>query len=157
MCGTRRFFLVLPMLLVVSVLSCSHTPRMSHDQETEYIRMLRQEFFKTNPDGEYNDRIRKGEVVRGMDFLEVLASWGNPDARRKPTENVEHWTYLELDEDSKDSVRYMFIFKKNILFDWELNRQFAKGGELNLPSDKKSSVLIKGEALRTRTGPPKKK
>ena len=62
---------------------------MSQDQETEYIRMLRQEFFKTHPDGKYNEHIKKGEVVRGMDFLEVLASWGNPDAREKPTQNLE--------------------------------------------------------------------
>jgi hypothetical protein len=125
---------------------------MSADQETDYIRMLRSEFFKTHPDGEYNEHIKKGEVVRGMDFLEVLASWGNPDVRKKPMEGVEHWTYLETDEDSKDSVHYKFIFKKNVLFDWELARHFAKGGELNIQGDSKSPVLTKKEHLRINSG-----
>jgi hypothetical protein len=153
---TLRLVHVLPLLLIV--VSCSHTPRMSHDQETEYIRMLRREFFNTHPDGQYNEHIKKGEVVKGMDFLEVLASWGNPDKREKPVETVEHWTYREVDESSKDFVQYKFIFKKNVLSDWELSRHFAKGGELNMLDENRRTILIKGANLRTGTGaPPKKK
>ena len=140
---TPRLLKMLPVLLTLLAVSCSYTPRMPADQETDYIKMLRAEFFRTHPDGQYNEHIKKGEVVRGMDFLEVLASWGNPDARSKPEEDVEHWTYLEVDEDSKDSVKYTFIFKKNALFDWDIERRFAQGSDLDTESDQDTDVLTK--------------
>lgn len=151
MCRPPRYLHVLPLLLVVAAISCSQAPRMSQTQETDYVRMLRQEFFETHPDGMYNEHIKRGEVVKGMDFLEVLASWGNPDARKKPMANVEHWTYVEIDEDSKDAVEYRFIFRQNVLAEWELSRQYAKGG-VNLLDGRKRTVLTKGEQPKPAPG-----
>ena len=145
MCRTPQFLRVLPLLLVILIVACSHAPRISEESETDYIRMLREEFFKSNPDGEYNENIARGEVVRGMDFLEVLASWGNPGAREKPTDNVEYWMYLDNDEDSKDYVRYKFIFRKNRLDDWELDRHVAGAGLLDTPDANKKSVLTRSD------------
>lgn len=152
---TPRLLKTLPVLLAMLTVSCAFTPRMSAEKETDYIRMLRAEFFRTHPDGQYNEYIKKGEVVRGMDFLEVLASWGNPDGRAKPAEGVEHWMYLEVDEDSKDSVEYTFIFKKNAVFDWEVERHFAGGGDLNIESD--PNVLTKKNVVTNTEAIPKKK
>jgi hypothetical protein len=73
--------------------------------------MLREEFFETHPNGVYNEFIARGEVVRGMDFLEVLASWGNPTKREKPSPDVEYWVYLEEYEETKDWVQYKFVFR----------------------------------------------
>ena len=145
---------VLLLSLVVLLLACSHTPRMDENLETDYIRMLRAEFFKSYPDGEYNEYIARGEIVAGMDFLEVVASWGNPQKRLKLSDNVEYWTYVEVDADSKDAFEYKFVFKKNILDSWELSRQIADGGLLPLPGENTRGVLVKGERV---TGGSKKK
>jgi hypothetical protein len=118
---------------------------MSEDNETDYIRMLREEFFKTHPEGKYNEHIANGEVVRGMDFLEVLASWGNPNKREKPSDAVEYWTYLEEDEDSQDWVQYKFLFRKNVLDDWEVARHVAGAGNTDTTSQS-GDVLSKGDA-----------
>lgn len=157
MCRTPQILRALPFLLLLTIVACSQTPRMSEDRETEYIRMLREEFFKTHPDGQFNEHIARGEVVRGMDFLEVLASWGNPSKREKPTVSVEYWMYRDDDEDSGDWVQYKFIFRKNVLEDWELTRHVADGRQQPMASESSSSVLTK-----TRTGvgtesAPKKK
>jgi len=127
---------------------------MSEDNETEYVLMLREEFFKTHPDGVYNEHISRGEVVKGMDFLEVLASWGNPGRREKPTPNVEYWMYKEVDEDSKDWVEYKLVFRKNVLEDWELTREMAGAGEMTTQGESSTS-LTKGGGL-TGTSPTKK-
>jgi hypothetical protein len=126
---------------------------MNEENETDYIRMLREEFFKTHPDGTYNEHIARGEVVVGMDYLEVLASWGNPGSREKPTDNVEYWTYLDEDEDSKDWIRYKFVFRKNRLEDWELTRHVAAGGILDTKSRSTRSVLTRGGTKSTKSTP----
>jgi hypothetical protein len=145
----------LPLLPLLLIVACSQTPRMSDTKETDYIRMLREEFFKTHPDGQYNEYIAKGEVVKGMDFLEVLASWGNPNKREKPTDNVEYWIYLEVDEASMDWVQYKFEFRKSALSDWELARHVATGREIDSPSGSNAQVLTKGGS--TDIGSEKKK
>lgn len=152
-----RILRALPLLILVAVVACSQTPRMSEENETEYVRMLREEFFKTHPDGLYNEFIARGEVVKGMDFLEVLASWGNPNKREKPTENVEYWMYREEDENSLDWVQYKFTFRKNVLEDWELTRHIGEGAVQDLTSQTSSSVLSKSGGSAQADKAPKKK
>jgi hypothetical protein len=146
----------LPLLLAVFAVACSHTPQMSDDNETDYIRMLRQEFFKTHPDGKFNESIAEGKIERGMDFLEVLASWGNPNRRKKPTPDIEYWVYREEDEDSKDWIEYKLCFRKNVLDDWELTRQVAGGDPYNMQSDTSTS-LSKGAGEAGSGSAPQKK
>lgn len=157
MCRTPPILRTLPLLTFAVIIACSQTPRMSEDNETEYVRMLREEFFKTHPDGPYNEYIARGEVVRGMDFLEVLASWGNPTKREKTTENVEYWMYTDMDEDSGDWVEYKFVFRKNVLDDWELSRHIAEGQVLTDKSTTSQSVLTRGGAGTRTSDAPKKK
>jgi hypothetical protein len=155
MCKTPQMLRALPLLTLLLIVACSQTPRIDDTQETEYIRMLREEFFKTHPDGQYNENIARGEVLKGMDFLEVLASWGNPNKREKPTDNVEYWIYLEVDEDSMDWVQYKFEFRKNVLSDWDLSRHVATGKEIDSSSGSNARVLTKGGS--TSIGSGKKK
>jgi hypothetical protein len=155
MCRTPQILRVLPLVLVLAVVACSQAPRMSQENETDYVRMLREEFFKTHPDGLYNDHIARGEVVRGMDFLEVLASWGNPGSREKPADNVEYWMYTDEDEDSKDVIQYKFIFRKNCLDDWELTRHVAAGGILDTTKKQTQSVLTRSGSGSTKSTPKK--
>jgi hypothetical protein len=155
MCRTPQFLRVLPLLLVLSIIACSQAPRMSQENETDYVRMLREEFFKSHPDGLYNEHIAKGEVVRGMDFLEVLASWGNPGSREIPTVNVEYWMYVDEDEDSTDKVEYKFIFRKNQLDDWELTRFVATGRPVIAGEKNTQSVLTRSGTGTTKSTPDK--
>jgi hypothetical protein len=154
---TPRILRALPFLFIAAALACSQNPRRSETDESDYIRMLRDEFFKTNPNGVYNEYIARGEVVRGMDFLEVLASWGNPTKREKPSPNMEYWVYLDEDEDSKDWVQYTFLFKKSVLEDWQLDRQGPQGilGETD-SSPSSTSVLSKGSGTSGTGSSPKK-
>jgi hypothetical protein len=119
--------------------------------------MLRSEYFKTNPNGVYNEYIERGEVVRGMDFLEVLASWGNPIKREKPSPSIEFWVYLEEDEESKDWVQYKFVFNKSVLDDWEISRQGAQGSLGDATNEASSaSTLTKGSGASGSGSSPKK-
>jgi hypothetical protein len=154
---TPRILRVLPFLVVALTLACSQNPRRGDSGESDYIQMLRSEYFKTNPNGVYNEYIERGEVVRGMDFLEVLASWGNPIKREKPSPNVEFWVYLEEDEGSKDWVQYKFVFNKSLLDDWEMTRQGAHGslGDATTQSSS-SSTLTKGSGASGSGSSPKK-
>jgi hypothetical protein len=151
MAVTPRILRVVPLLFLVGAFACSQTPRMSQEDETEYIRMLRSEFFETHPDGQYNEYIARGEVVRGMDFLEVLASWGNPGKRERPSPTVEYWLYEEKDESSKDWVRYKFVFRDNVLNDWELTRHVSEGGMGDVQNES-SAVLSKGSGVSGASG-----
>jgi hypothetical protein len=117
--------------------------------------MLREEFFETHPNGVYNEFIARGEVVRGMDFLEVLASWGNPTKREKPSPDVEYWVYLEEYEETKDWVQYKFVFRKSLLDNWEVARHVAQGA-VETQGQSSTSVLTKGSGASGVGSTPKK-
>jgi hypothetical protein len=145
-------------LTLASVLSCSHNPRKISGTESDYLLQLRQEYLAANPDGAYNEYIKRGEVVKGMDLLEVLAAWGHPERRTKESSLTEHWIYREVDEDSKDWVLYTFTFRRNVLAEWDLMRHFAAGGTIDVPEGRDSATLTRGEYTSAGgSGAPKKK
>ena len=78
-------------LLVVTAIgltaSCAHVPRMqNNDPETA---TLRAQYLRENPNGAHNAEIQRGEVSRGMNAMEVLASWGIPERfRSSSSKNV---------------------------------------------------------------------
>jgi len=139
--------IVLTILLAALCLSdCSSQLKMVSEDDSSYLKGLRREYIAANPDGMYNDLVVRGEVVRGMDFLAVLASWGHPQKRERRSDTSEYWVYREVDKDSKDWVEYWFSFRHNVLDDWELSRHFASGGILDL---KRS-----GDTSLSKTSPP---
>lgn len=125
----RTVFLVLSAVVALLAVACSYTPRSS--KVNDYILSLRHDYLSTHPDGEFNEYVRRGEVVKGMDYLAVLAAWGHPDRRLVPSEStLEYWTYIEEDENSKDTVAYKFTFRKSKLYTWNVNRQIASTGNM---------------------------
>lgn len=147
--------LIALLLLTTGLLAaCSQVPRRTGDHETEYVRLLRQEYFKTHPDGQFNEHILRSEIVPGMDLLEVLASWGHPISRRKPSPRQEQWFYREMDEVSKNWVEYKIVFRDNVLTDWWVSRHFAKGGRTVPIDTAKPDALAKGAFV---PAPPEKK
>ena len=141
----------LPILVLVAI-GCSSQLQMVKQDETGYLLKLRQEYFAAHPDGEFNEHIRNGEVVKGMDYLAVLVSWGHPDRRAIQTDVTERWTYKELDEDSKDWIEYEFTFRNDLLTDWSLARHFAAGGRLELERDR--SALTRADVPKGKQLPP---
>lgn len=117
-------------LLVLMIAACSNQLRKSTDAESSYLIALRGEYLAANPDGQYNEFVKRGEVIKGMDFLAVLASWGHPTKRTKKTYTTEMWTYKDIDEDSKDWIEYTFTFHENVLSEWQIARHTASGGRL---------------------------
>ena len=107
---------------------------LPYRSETPAIRELRDDYFRTCPEGPHNDRISRGEIVRGMSLFEVLASWGIPDARVVATEgNEERWIYVLLDDLSLDWICYEYEFQGNALMDWTSTRKVSNGLSLDAP------------------------
>ncbi len=153
----RRTVLIiacLPLLLLAT--SCTYNPRMVSGTESDYLLQLRQEYLNSNPDGEYNEYIKRGEVVKGMDFLEVLAAWGHPERRKKDDSLTEHWVYHEFDETSKDAIWYTFTFRRNILAEWSLSREFADGGRVDVPDGNDVPSLTRGDYSKAGEVPKKR-
>lgn len=151
-----RIALWLPAALLL-VCSCTHNPRMISGAESDYLLKLRAEYLASNPEGQYNEFIQRGEVVKGMDILEVLAAWGHPKLREKRTPTSEDWLYRTVDEDSGDWYEYIFRFQNNVLSEWELTRNFAAGGSIPVPSIGNASTLSKGAYAATQQSETPKK
>ena len=122
--------LVVSSCLLLLFLACSHTPRAINDDNS--ILQMRQDYLLAHPGGAYDEYITRGEVVRGMNYLEVSASWGIPETRRRSRDQkLEYWTFYEKDDVSGDWMRYTFVFEKGALSDWQMARHFTKNGELS--------------------------
>ncbi len=82
----------------------------------------REAYIDFHPDGQYNDCIRNGEITKGMDIHEVIASWGLPNvylvARKEPT---EQWIYYLEDNDTRSVLVYTLAFKDDILSGWDID------------------------------------
>jgi hypothetical protein len=112
---------------------------------SDYVLKLRAEYLAANPDGEFNEHVKRAEVVKGMDILAVLAAWGHPDLRQKESALTEHWVYRDLDEQSKDWLEYRLTFRRLVLADWDLMRHFAAGGRIDIPEGRDSQSLVRGD------------
>ena len=119
--------LTLIAVVVAATASCTHYPRST--QSGDELTNLRLQYLKENPSGEFNERIVLGEVTRGMNGMEVLVSWGVPDAREaERKKNGEMWTYYQRDEQNRDYVMYDLFFEDRLLTGWGMTRVTAAMG-----------------------------
>lgn len=110
---------------------------------TPAIYELRDDYFRSFPEGPNNEHIRRGEIVRGMSLFEVLASWGIPDARVVPAEgNQERWIYVLLDDLSHDWICYDYEFQGNSLIDWTTTRNVSNGLSLDTPDLRRDALSL---------------
>ena len=115
-CG---LFLIVTLALATS---CSKLPPSKRSDE--HTTGIRAEYLQNHPDGKYNQHIAEGRVVKGMSIVEVLASWGLPNARRSVAqENSEFWTYYAKDEQTQQIVSYELVFQAKTLSKWVVHAQ----------------------------------
>lgn len=133
MSRVRGFAIIMILAVFIAALAgCSYTPRTLN--ESASVLEIRSDYLASNPGGEFNDFIRKGEVTRGMNYTEVLASWGAPDARIRTNDNkgeLEAWSYTALDDINGDWIQFTFQFEKKVLADWDVHRHVTMNGRLS--------------------------
>lgn len=106
----------IPLVVLAGCLaaSCSHAPRLAKAPAARDD--LRAEYLRNNPDGKFNNHIIRGEVVKGMGSIEVLAAWGVPNLRRSGrAEIAEYWIYYSLDDHTKTYTLYELGFRERVL------------------------------------------
>ena len=137
----RNLALLVWMAASVWMSGCATTPPSR--SETPAIRELRDDYFRSFPEGPHNDRIKRGQIVKGMSLFEVLASWGIPDARVVSTEgNHERWLYVLLDDLSLDWIGYEYEFTGNALVDWTTTRNVSNGLPLDSPDLRRDPLTL---------------
>lgn len=139
---------VLPVIVLLSLLLIGCSSQLpSMDTSQSYVLELRAEYLAAHPDGEFNEHVEKGEVVKGMDYLAVLASWGHPARRDVRSDVTEDWVYREVDEETDTWMEFRFTFKRSVLDDWEVARH--NGGARTLDITNRNEVLSRQAVSNT--------
>jgi len=111
---------VIAALLFLSMVGCSGISTVERAELTNVES--REHYISTNPNSVFCENIRNGEIVRGMDIYEVIASWGLPNvylvSQKQPHEN---WIYYVQDQDSRSILIYTLTFDDNLLEGWEID------------------------------------
>ncbi|OQX85253.1 MAG: hypothetical protein B6D63_02695 [Candidatus Latescibacteria bacterium 4484_7] len=98
---------------------------------------VREDFITHHPGCSHNENIKNGEIVRGMDIYEVLASWGLPNVyiTSKNNNKKEYWVYYIGVENSNSILVYTLKFNDNVLEDWDIDqKRFVEQGMSNVVS-----------------------
>lgn len=144
------------MVLFALVASCAHSPRSYKNSEA--IKQIRLDYIRSNPDGQYNEHIRNGEVVKGMGFMGVLASWGLPNVRRVSEGGMyEYWTYFTEDKAAGMWTMYELMFKDEMLASWAVDKNITGQGGIRPDFFKMPVSVGQGEMHGTGSMPIKKK
>ena len=126
----RKFLIVPAMLVLLIDLGCACSSLV--EREAFVDLSAREEYVALNPDCMYNENIRDGEITRGMNGHEVMASWGLPNVymiSRKQAE--EYWVYYVDDRASSSILIYTLTFNEdNVLNDWDIDMKRFVGNTL---------------------------
>jgi hypothetical protein len=113
---------------LVSALAISCSPLPQTSRTDEQLSSIRAEYLNNHPDGKFNDHIKEGRVVKGMGILEVLASWGLPNARSASESGTsENWAYYAKDEQTNRLVSYELVFEDKVLRRWQVRADLGTG------------------------------
>jgi len=125
----RWFGLTLVIGLLLAFASSCALNHPKSLKETQKMKDVRMEYIESNPKGQYNDHIQRGELAKGMSVIEVLASWGLPSSRQHwRSTDKESWTYYSFDPHTKDATIYELMFEARTLTKWVMHKQVAAAG-----------------------------
>ena len=111
----------MPVLIFVS--GCSSTSRIERENFTS--SEAREIFIEGHPESAFQENIREGEIVRGMNEDEVIASWGMPSVYlTSRVKDEERFIYYIQDREANSVLVYMLDFDAdNILYDWDIDEK----------------------------------
>ena len=116
----RNMTRIIAALLFLFMVGCSGLSTVERAELTNIES--REHFINTNPGSIYCENIRNGEIVRGMNIYEVIASWGLPNvylvAQKEPREN---WIYYVQDQDTRSILIYTLTFSSDLLNGWDID------------------------------------
>ena len=138
----RKPAILLVAATILIQLGC--TGRSSIEKEYFITPEARQVYVAEHPDGQFNEHIRNGEITRGMDYNDVIASWGLPNVYLHSTKAArEFWFYYVEDVNSASVLIYTLCFEENILGDWDIDIKRFDGQGL---SAENSAAFSSGES-----------
>lgn len=111
----------MPLLIFVSGCSCT-----SHIEREDFTSSeAREIYIEGHPESAFQENIRNGEIVRGMNGDEIIASWGMPNVYLTSSVNdEERFIYYIQDREASSVLVYMLDFDEdNILYDWDIDEK----------------------------------
>ena len=125
-------------LLVISIIFTVGCSCVSLVEREDFVDLCdRETYVEEHPESRFGENILCGEIVRGMEGNEVMASWGLPNVYLISKKNTEEfWVYYIHDEDTRSILIYTLTFdKENCLDDWDIDiKRFASGSYVYSPS-----------------------
>jgi hypothetical protein len=119
----NRWILGVVVTVAISA-SCGRLPQSTRTDE--HTTSIRADYLRNHPNGPFNVHIAEGRVTRGMNIMEVLASWGAPNLRRtSPEGSTEYWAYYAKDEHTQKMVSYELVFENQVVTRWVIDAAVA--------------------------------
>lgn len=114
--------ILLTVVLLGAAIGCSS---ISHTEREYFTRPeAREQYIIDHPNCTHSDQIRNGEIIRGMDIYEVIASWGLPNVYLVSKEQPkEYWIYYVQEEASKAVLIYTLTFGGEHLEGWDIDQK----------------------------------
>ncbi len=134
----RYASLLFAMPLLIFISGCSCTSQVEREDFTS--SEAREIFIDGHPESAFQENIREGEIVRGMNGDEVIASWGMPSVYlTSRLKDEERFIYYIQDREANSVLVYMLDFDEdNILYDWDIDEKRLSSYSLigyDLPSE----------------------
>jgi hypothetical protein len=122
--GAMRYLPLLfaiPLLILLS--GCSGTSLIERENFTS--ASAREIYIEGHPESAFQENILNGEIIRGMNEEEVIASWGMPNVYLTSKKmDEERFIYYIQDRDVGSVLVYTLDFDAdNILFDWDIDEK----------------------------------
>ena len=139
---------VAALLVLIIAVGCSGVSTVERANLTKMES--REHFIEMNPNSLYCANIHNGEIVRGMNIYEVIASWGLPNvylASRK--EPVESWVYYVQDADTRSILIYTLSFRENLLESWDIDMKRFVDQRVSYDGDRPQKLVPDDGAKRT--------
>jgi len=129
--------------MVAVNLGCSCVTKV--ERENFVDSSFRDDYTKLNPESPFCQNIKNGEITRGMNVQEVMASWGLPNVYLVSTKkSEEYWIYYIRNEISSSILIYTLVFTDDSkLSDWDIDmKRFIDNSYVHNPESLKESITV---------------
>jgi hypothetical protein len=119
-----RYLPLLPALLMIfAIAGCSCRSNVEREEFTSSA--TREIYIEGHPESAFQENIRNGEIIRGMNEDEVIASWGMPNVYlTSKTMEEERFIYYVQDRETRSVLVYSLDFDSdNILYNWDIDQK----------------------------------